>query len=137
MAVSRTIVDHVVREKQGVLLSDARQDERFNTGQSIIRYGIREVICVPVTGRRESLGVLYLDTVSSARDILDRTVGTGGKFTEDHLALAIAAGHQAGMAVEETRYHQAMVQAERLGRGANYRGSVAPYQEHSAITSQR
>jgi signal transduction histidine kinase/pSer/pThr/pTyr-binding forkhead associated (FHA) protein len=112
--VSRTIVDHVLREKQGVLLSDARQDERFNAGQSILRYGIREVICVPMTGRRESLGVLYLDTVSSARDLSADPAGAGGKFTEDHLALAIAVAHQAALAVEETRYHQAMVQAERL-----------------------
>jgi signal transduction histidine kinase len=37
-----------------------------------------------------------------------------GKFTEDHLTLAIAIGHQAALAVEETRYYQAMVQAERL-----------------------
>jgi signal transduction histidine kinase len=36
------------------------------------------------------------------------------KFTEDHLALAIALAHQAALAVEGTRYYQAMVQAERL-----------------------
>jgi signal transduction histidine kinase len=112
--VSRTIVDHVIMEKQGVLLSDAQQDSRFNTGQSILRYGIREVICVPMTGRRESLGVIYLDTVSSARELADRPDGEGGKFNEDHLALAIALAHQAALAVEETRYHQAMLQGERL-----------------------
>src|SRR5207249_6055485 len=32
----------------------------------------------------------------------------------DHLRLAIAIAHQAALAVEDTRYHQAMVQAERL-----------------------
>src|SRR5262249_28113354 len=85
--VSRTIVDHVVRHKQGVLLSDAQRDARFNSGQSIVRYGIREVICVPMTGRRESLGVLYLDTISNVRDLGDHAPGMPGKFTEDHLAL--------------------------------------------------
>src|SRR5262249_10484091 len=35
-------------------------------------------------------------------------------LTADHLALAIAIAHQAALAVEETRYHQAMVHAERL-----------------------
>jgi signal transduction histidine kinase/pSer/pThr/pTyr-binding forkhead associated (FHA) protein len=109
--VSRTIIDHVLRNKQGVLVSDAARDERFAAGQSILRFGIREVICVPMTGRHEVLGVLYVDTCSSPRDVVDRT---GGKFTEDHLALAIAVAHQAALAVEETRYHQAMVQAERL-----------------------
>lgn len=111
--VSKTIMDHVLKEKQGVLLSDASQDERFNTGLSIVRFGIREVICVPMKGRHETLGVLYLDTHSNARDLVTRKTATG-KFTEDHLSLAIAIAHQAALAVEETRYHQAMVQAEKL-----------------------
>jgi signal transduction histidine kinase len=114
IAVSRTIMDHVLREKQGVLVSDATQDERFSAGQSIVRFGIREVICVPMKGRHETLGVLYLDTRSTARDLVAQRNAQGGKFTEDHLALAIAIGHQAALAVEETRYHHALVQAERL-----------------------
>ena len=36
------------------------------------------------------------------------------KFTEDHLKLMIAIAHQAALAVEDTRYYSAMVQAERL-----------------------
>jgi signal transduction histidine kinase len=113
IAVSRTIMEHVLREKQGVLVSDAAHDERFNTGQSIVRFGIREVICVPMKGRHETLGVLYLDTRSTARELVEHQSATG-KFNEDHLALAIAIGHQAALAVEETRYHHAMVHAERL-----------------------
>src|SRR5439155_1100295 len=83
-----------------------------NTGQSILRFGIREVICVPMKGRHETLGVLYLDTRSTARDIVASN-NPDGKFTEDHLKLAAAIAHQAALAVEETRYYQAMVQAER------------------------
>jgi signal transduction histidine kinase/pSer/pThr/pTyr-binding forkhead associated (FHA) protein len=113
LVVSRTIMDHVLREKLGVLVTDAGRDERFNTGQSIVRMGIREVICVPMKGRHETLGVVYLDTHSSHHQLAERAAPTG-KFNEDHLALAIAIGHQAALAVEETRYHQALVQAERL-----------------------
>src|SRR6202043_3965643 len=58
-------------------------------------------------------GVLYLDTRSTPREILDKPV-PGSKFTEDHLALVIAVAHQAALAVEETRYHHAMLQGERL-----------------------
>jgi signal transduction histidine kinase/pSer/pThr/pTyr-binding forkhead associated (FHA) protein len=112
IALSRTIMDYVLREKQGVLVSDAAHDERFAAGQSIVRFGIREAICVPMKGRHETLGVLYLDTHSLPRDLLQG--GTEGKFTEDHLKLAIAIAHQAALAVEDTRYHQAMLQAERL-----------------------
>jgi signal transduction histidine kinase len=113
IALSRTVMDYVLRERQGVLCSDAAHDERFTAGQSIVRFGIREVICVPMKGRHETLGVLYLDTHSTARDVVIHKNPTG-KFTEDHLALASAIAHQAALAVEETRYHHAMVQAERL-----------------------
>ena len=111
--LSRTIVDHALKERIGVLVSDAAHDERFSSGQSIIQLGIREVICVPMKGRHESIGVLYLDTQTTHRDAVDSKTGFG-KFTEDHLALAIAIAHQAALAVEETHYHHAMVQAERL-----------------------
>src|ERR1043166_3892109 len=110
MSLSRTIVDHALKERIGVLVSDAPHDARFSAGQSIITLGIREVICVPMKGRHDSIGVLYLDTQTSHRDMAD----SKAKFSEDHLALTIAVAHQAALAVEETRYHHAMVHAERL-----------------------
>lgn len=111
--ISRTIMEYVLSEKKGVLVSDAMSDDRFSAGQSIVRFGIREVICVPMKGRHETLGVLYLDTRSTARDMV-LSNSTAGKFTEEHLSLAIAIAHQAALAVEETRYHHALVHAERL-----------------------
>ena len=113
IAISRTIMEYVLEERQGVLVADASKDDRFNTGQSILRFNIREVICVPMKGRHETLGVLFLDTQSNAKDVVSRGKETG-KLNEDHLALAIAIAHQAALAVEETRYHQALVNAERL-----------------------
>jgi signal transduction histidine kinase len=114
IGISRTIMEHVLRERQGVLVADAAQDQRFNTGQSILRLQIREAICVPMKGRHETLGVLYLDTQTATRDLLQRGENQPVRFSEDHLALAIAIAHQAALAVEETRYHQALVNAERL-----------------------
>jgi signal transduction histidine kinase len=111
--VSRTVVDHVLRGGQGVLVSDARSDARFLGGQSLHRHNIREVICVPMKGRREVLGVLYLDTRSTLRQVVAGG-GDTGMFTEDHLHLASAIAHQAAIAVEESRYHRALVNAERL-----------------------
>jgi signal transduction histidine kinase len=109
--VSRTITDYVLRHRTGILVSDAAHDERFPAGQSIIRSGIREAICVPMKGRHETLGVLYLDTIVPGT----RTgAPSPTKFTEDHLSLAIALAHQAALAVEDTRYYHALMQAERL-----------------------
>jgi signal transduction histidine kinase/pSer/pThr/pTyr-binding forkhead associated (FHA) protein len=111
--LSSSVVEHALKQKIGVLVSDAAKDERFSSGESIIQLGIREVICVPMKGRHDSIGVLYLDTRLAQRDAINRKTGFA-KFSEDHLALAIAIAHQAALAVEETHYHHAMVQAERL-----------------------
>jgi signal transduction histidine kinase len=61
--------------------------------------------------------VLYLDTRSPSvgdQTSLANLGSPAGKFNTEHLALAISLAHLGALAVEETRYHQAMVQAERL-----------------------
>lgn len=114
MTVSRTIMDYVLKEKQGVLIADAAKDERFMGGQSITRFNVKEAICVPMKGRHETVGVLFLDTQTTGQEIVKSGKEEPHKFTEDHLSLAIAIAHQAALAVEETRYHQALVHSERL-----------------------
>jgi signal transduction histidine kinase len=113
LAVSRTVVEHVLKEKQGVLVSDVYTDDRFRGVESLHRHNIREAICVPMKGRREVVGVLFLDTQSTLKQVVNRGLESS-KFTEDHLHLAIAIAHQAAIAVEESRYHEALVNAERL-----------------------
>jgi two-component system NtrC family sensor kinase len=109
--ISRTILDYVLEQREGVLTSDAQDDQRFDAAQSIVRQGVREAICVPMQGRYDIVGVIYIDTLLPAARVV-----TGGskKFSEDHLKLMVAIGHQAALAVEDTNYYSAMVQAERL-----------------------
>ena len=110
MPVSLSIADYVLRTGQGVRTSDARHDARFDTGQSILQAGIREALCVPMQGRYESIGVLYVDTTSAAAPAaLDAET-----FADEHLRLLVAAGRQAALAVENNRYQQALVKAERM-----------------------
>jgi signal transduction histidine kinase len=111
--ISRTILDYVVENKQGVLTSNAQQDDRFNPEASIMRLGIREAICVPMQARYDVVGVIYLDTTTSAQQVM-RAGSATDRFNEEHLQLLIAIAHQAALAVEDTRYYSAMVQAERL-----------------------
>lgn len=113
LAVSRTVVEHVLREKQGVLVSDVFADDRFRGVESLHKHNIREAICVPMKGRREVVGVLFLDTQSTLKQAVSRGLDEG-KFTADHLNLASAIAHQAAIAVEESRYHEALVHSERL-----------------------
>ncbi len=112
ITISKTILDYVIERNEGVLTSDARQDERWDPAGSIVQMGVREAICVPMQGRYDVVGAIYIDTSTPAQQLIQQ--GGANKFTEDHLKLMIAIGHQAALAVEDTRYYSAMVQAERL-----------------------
>src|SRR5207247_3547603 len=69
-------------------------------------------ICVPMQGRYDVVGIIYIDTSISPQRMIQQ--GVHNKFTDEHLKLMIAIAHQAALAVEDTRYYSAMVQAERL-----------------------
>jgi len=111
MAISRTILDYVLDRGEGVITSDAQDDDRFSGGHSVVRTGVREAICVPMQGRYGTVGVIYVDTTVPLGDAIE---GGQRQFTDEHLKLLIAIGHQAALAVEDTTYYSAMVQSERL-----------------------
>lgn len=113
MPISRTIIDYVLKSSQGVRSSDAQHDSRFEPTESIFRAGIREAMCVPMQGRHQLMGVIYIDITTPADFLLlaqDKTQG----FREDQLRLLIAIGRHTALAVENHRYQQAFVKAERL-----------------------
>jgi signal transduction histidine kinase len=57
------------------------------------------------------VGVIYVDTTVPLGDAME---AGRRRFTDEHLKLLIAIGHQAALAVEDTTYYSAMVQSERL-----------------------
>jgi signal transduction histidine kinase len=63
-------------------------------------------------GRYGIAGAIYVDTYTPpGRSLPARHVN---KFTDEHLQLMVAIGHQAALAVEDTSFYSAMLQAERL-----------------------
>lgn len=113
LRLSNTIIEYVMKKGQGVLTSDAQEDSRWNPAASILQHNVREAICVPMQGRHNNMvGLIYVDTSTPPERII--THGSVNKFNEDHLKLMIAIGHQAAMAVEDTRYYGELMQAERL-----------------------
>jgi two-component system NtrC family sensor kinase len=112
MPVSRSIVDSVLKSKQGVQTSDAQHDSRFDTAKSIVRAGIREAMCVPLPGRQGLLGVIYVDITTPAEQAA--LVAGAARFRDDQLRLLAAIGRQAALALENFRFQQAFVRAERL-----------------------
>ncbi|WP_397569240.1 ATP-binding protein [Schlesneria sp. T3-172] len=113
MPISRTIVDYVLKTCQGVRTTDAQHDTRFDPTDSIFRAGIREAMCVPMQGRHQLMGVIYVDITTPADSFLMPREKSGG-FREDQLRLLIAIGRHTALAVENNRYQHAFVKAERM-----------------------
>src|SRR5262245_1286020 len=63
-------------------------------------------------GRYGIVGVIYIDTYTPPGEVIQQR--GANKFSEEHLKLMVAIGHQAALAVEDTSYYSAMVQAERM-----------------------
>ncbi len=105
--ISRTIVQHVMRRKEGVLSSNAMTDQRFSAGDSIRAYGIRSAICVPVQFRDRVFGVIHIDSM-----VANYT------YTDDQLRLMTAIGAQTGMALANAElYHQGLANARLAATG--------------------
>jgi signal transduction histidine kinase len=55
---------------------------------------------------------MYVDTYTAPGDLVSKRGQE--RFTDDHLRLITAIGHQAALAIEDTFYYSALVQSERL-----------------------
>ena len=105
-----------MQRREGVLTSDARQDDRWDSGgQHRASGSARGDLRADARALRRGRADLYrhLDPGRPRVGPHHRQV-SANKFTEEHLKLMIAIGHQAALAVEDTNYYSAMVQAERL-----------------------
>ncbi len=103
-AFSTSLVTRVIRDEQPVLTTNVQEDARFELTQSIITQQIRSVLAVPLVGRGETVGAIYVDTRMSER-----------LFTEADLKLLQAMASQAAMAIRNARlYQDAQASNERL-----------------------
>ncbi len=59
--VSDAIVDAALTQGQAIAVADVRDDSRFAERESVVLYGIDQVLCVPVGQKAPFDGVLYLN----------------------------------------------------------------------------
>jgi transcriptional regulator with GAF, ATPase, and Fis domain len=91
--VSKTITDQVIREGAAIIANDVRENEAFNTAQSLISFQTRSLLCVPLEILGSVRGVIYLDTINP-----------NVKFDEDHLQLMMAIANIAAVAIENASH---------------------------------
>jgi Nif-specific regulatory protein len=91
--LSRTLVERVVRERQGVLANDVLQAPGWSEAESVRASRIRSLLAAPLGGSTGSaLGLLYLDVRQE-----------GPRFEEAHLELLLAIAGIASVAFANTR----------------------------------
>ncbi|MEM1186594.1 MAG: ATP-binding protein [Planctomycetota bacterium] len=101
--ISRTILNHVVKQAEGVLSSNAQTDPRFRSGDSVTRYNIRSAVCSPIRFGDRVFGAIYIDS-----SIANYT------YTEQQLALLNAVGQHTALALANAEQTAKQLHAERL-----------------------
>ncbi|HMG34484.1 MAG TPA: HD domain-containing phosphohydrolase [Blastocatellia bacterium] len=86
---SRSITRLVCDDNVAVLSLDARNDERFSTGDSARLQSIRSVMCAPIGSGNRVWGVCYIDNLKNDR-----------AFDDESLEFLTAVARQAGLAME-------------------------------------
>jgi signal transduction histidine kinase len=115
---SRTIVDHVITNREGILCSNAMSDARFRGGEggSVAAMGLQSVICVPMIARDQVLGVIYMDC-AMAKHV----------YTEEQLRLVASIGQMAALAIEDARLVKERMRTERLAATGETVAAVSHY----------
>jgi PAS domain S-box-containing protein len=91
-AISRTVVQRVINGDEAVLTTNAREDPRFGSQESIIAFNLRSILCVPLSVKSELIGVIYTDN----------RIRTG-IFSESDRDLLLAFANQAAVAIDNAR----------------------------------
>lgn len=102
IVVSRAILSKVLGGVS-ILTADAGSDARLSARISIVAQNIRSAICVPIRGRRKTVGAIYVDTVISV-----------GVFGKDDLEMLSTIGVLTGTALENIQLFHENVQQERM-----------------------
>lgn len=97
---SHSIVRQALDKKGPILSTNAQLDPRFDGSESIIAYGLRATLCVPLIHKGAALGAIYLD--HRARN---------GVFSEEDIASLSAFANNAAVALYNAQEHQKTDQA--------------------------
>jgi len=93
--LSKTLIRHVVNKKEGIISSDIRTDDRFNTADSILFSGVRSSMAVPILYQNQILGVIMVE--SSQRT---------GAFTEKDLHLIMNIANHTAQFIKNSLLHE-------------------------------
>ena len=114
--ISRTIANKALNDQMSILTTDAQVDPRFSAGESIRFLGIKSAMCVPLWDKEKTIGIIYLDSPTSA-----------AIFGPADLDLLTALGNFAAVGIEKARLN------EKIQRETSIRERLERYHSPSIV----
>ena len=111
--ISESVAKRVLRDGENVLYKSGWADGTVDPSASIAALNLTSILCVPIRTQNDILGILYMDT-----DVADH------EYTNDDLLLAAAAGNSAGLALENARNHQMLLEKQRMEQDIEAAGYI-------------
>ena len=102
-AVSRTIIDQVVKEGRPIVTTNAAADPRFKAQESIAIHALRSIACVPLKTNEKVIGVIYADHRIKMAN-----------FSETDVEFIAAFANQASTAIQNARLFESVSVARNL-----------------------
>ncbi len=103
--ISRGVVERVAREGKPQLTSDAQSDGWLSARTSVVIFGLRSILCVPLQFKGATIGVVYVDNRLQA-----------GIFLPADLELLTSIAASAAIAIENARLYRLAVDKGRMER---------------------
>ncbi|MCB8929456.1 MAG: GAF domain-containing sensor histidine kinase, partial [Ardenticatenaceae bacterium] len=90
--ISHTVIERAINTGEGILSSNAQEDDRFSGRESVVGYQLRSIMCAPLRVRGQTLGAVYVDNRLFS-----------GVFEKDDLGLLVTFANQAAIAIDNAR----------------------------------
>jgi sigma-B regulation protein RsbU (phosphoserine phosphatase) len=103
--ISRSIVRQVAERGQPVVTTNAQEDPRFRTRESVLNLRLRSILCVPLRVKGKVTGVIYADNRIKA-----------GIFGDRQRDLLTAFANQAAISIENARLHAQEIQQRLINQ---------------------
>ncbi len=92
LTVSHTVINRVVSTGQPILTTNAQEDPRFKSQNSVVFHNLRAILCVPLKVKGKVTGVIYADNRIRS-----------GVFSAEDREVLMAFANQAAVALENAR----------------------------------
>jgi len=101
-ALPESVVRHVMRTREHIILDDATADNPFSAYPYIVQYRARSILCLPLINRSNLTGVLYLENNLAPR-----------VFTPGRITILQLIASRAAISLENSRLYRDLEDRER------------------------